>query len=137
MKYIYTILFILMSLVASSQTLLLFGGMDHDIFLGCINCNGYSDNSVWNEYSTYGNSNNSESIWNEYGDYGSEYSDYSPWNPYANYPPVVVDRGGNFYGYLTVNKYNPKRATIKLALIMCKYHEDIKDNVSEWADELF
>ncbi|RHJ76377.1 hypothetical protein [Parabacteroides sp. AM08-6] len=137
MKLVFLITFWLTSLVASAQTLLLFGGKDHDEFLGCINCNGYSSNSVWNEYSNYGNSYNSKSIWNEYGTYGNEYSDYSPWNPYATHPPVVVDRDGNFYGYLTTNKYHPKRATFKLALIMYKYYEDIRDNVSEWEEELF
>ena len=70
-----------------SQTLYIYGGEDHDVFLGKLNASKYD----------------SKSIWNEYGTYGSAYSSYSPFNSYASYPPVIVDEEGNFYGYFTVN----------------------------------
>lgn len=92
--------------------LMLFGGKNHDVFLGCLSCNKYDSESVWNEYGDYGSRYSSNSIWNPYGDYGSKYSDYSPWNSYASYPPVIVDSYGNFYGYFTANKYNSERTTI-------------------------
>ena len=77
-----------------AQTLLIYGGSDHDVFLGKLNADCYDSESIWNEYGTYGSEYSSKSIWNEYGTYGSEYSSYSPWNEYASTPPVVVDSRG-------------------------------------------
>lgn len=120
-----------------SQTLHLYGGQTHDDYLGCLNCSSYDANSIWNEYGTYGSSFSSESIWNEYGTYGNEYSSYSPWNEYTSTPPVVVDNDGNFYGYFTVNEYKTKRADFELALVIYRYHDLIKDDVSDWHDRIF
>lgn len=50
-----------------SQALHLYGGQNHNEYLGCLNCNSYDKNSIWNEYGAYGNSYNSKSIWNAYG----------------------------------------------------------------------
>lgn len=95
---------------SSSTELLVFGGRSHDVFLGCLNCSEYSSNSVLNEYGSFGSRYSTTSIRNAYSTYGSLYSSESSCNPYASYPPVVVDRSGNFYGYLTVNAYkNPVR----------------------------
>jgi hypothetical protein len=102
-----------------SQTLYIYGGEDHDVFLGKLNASKYDSKSIWNEYGTYGSEYNTNSIWNEYGTYGSEYSSYSPFNSYASYPPVIVDEEGNFYGYFTVNKYKSKRANFDLVNIIC------------------
>jgi hypothetical protein len=123
--------------VVYGQTLHLYGGKNHDVYLGCLNCNSYDQNSIWNEYGKYGNSYNSNCIWNEYGTYGNEYNSYSPWNSYSNDPPVVVDIEGNFYGYFTVNEYKSKRAEFKLALVIYKYHELIREDVDKWYDKLF
>lgn len=103
-----------------SQTLYIYGGEDHDVFLGKLNASKYDSKSIWNEYGTYGSEYNTNSIWNEYGTYGSEYSSYSPFNSYASYPPVIVDEEGNFYGYFTVNKYKSKRANFDLVNIICE-----------------
>ena len=78
------------------------------VFLGCLTCSQYDSASVLNQYGTYGNRYNAESILNRYGEYGSRYSSYSPCNRYASDPPAVVDRQGNFYGYLTLNAYNSR-----------------------------
>lgn len=104
-----------------SQTLYIYGGEDHDVFLGKLNASKYD----------------SKSIWNEYGTYGSEYSSYSPFNSYASYPPVIVDEEGNFYGYFTVNKYKSKRANFDLVNIICEYYESIREDVDEWYDKIF
>ena len=96
--------------VPVSQELLVFGGQKHDIFLGCLSCSEYATNSIFNQYSPYGSAFSSTSVLNGYSQYGSKYSAYSACNEYASYPPVVVDRQGNFYGYLTTNNYkNPIR----------------------------
>lgn len=95
---------------SSPRDLLIFGGKNHDVFLGCLSCSEYASNSVLNEYGRYGGSYGSTSILSAYSQYGSKYSTYSACNEYATYPPVVVDEQGNFYGYLTLNAYkNPIR----------------------------
>ena len=120
-----------------SQTLYIYGGEDHDVFLGKLNASKYDSQSIWNEYGTYGSEYNTNSIWNEYGTYGSAYSSYSPFNSYASYPPVIVDEEGNFYGYFTVNKYKSKRANFDLVNIICEYYESIREDVDEWYDKIF
>lgn len=121
MKKIIFLILIAFCQTVYSQQLYIYGGSNHDEFLGCLNSNGYDSNSIWNEYGTY----------------GSEYSSYSPWNEYATEPPVVVDKEGNFYGYLTVNEYKSQRADFDLALIMYKYYDLIRENVSKWYEKIF
>ena len=128
---------ILFTSYMTAQTLHLYGGKNNENYLGCLNCNNYDSDSVWNEYGTYCSSYNLKSIWNQYGTHGSDYSSYSPWNTYASDPPVVVDKDGGFYGYFTVNEYKSKRATFDLAIIMYKYYEDIREDVGTWYDEIF
>jgi hypothetical protein len=77
---------------------------DDGTFLGTFE-NEYSANSVYNQYGNYGSPYSNNSIMNQYGNYGSDYSDYSPFNKYANHAPWIVDRYGNSYGRLSVNKY--------------------------------
>lgn len=129
--------FLLFSIILSAQTLHIYGGSSHDEYLGCLNCDSYDKNSIWNNYGTYGNSYNTKSIWNSYGTYGNEYSSYSPWNNYASNPPIVVDKNGNFYGYLTVNSYKSQRANSSLASLLYEYHELIKKDVSGWYNKIF
>ena len=104
----------------AEPALYLFGGDNHDVFLGCVNASEYDSKSIWNKYGEYGSRYSSTSIWNDYGEYGGKYSNYSPFNPYASNPPAVVDAQGNFYGYLTANKYNPKRTRIQALLQLVK-----------------
>lgn len=73
-------------------------------FLGTFE-NEYSVNSVYNEYGNYGSPYSSNSIMNKYGNYGSDYSIYSPFNKYASDAPWIMDRYGNSYGRLSVNRY--------------------------------
>ena len=123
--------------LAYGQTFLIYGGEDHDVYLGKLNASEYDSESIWNEYGRFGSKYNSNSIWNEYGRYGSAYSSYSPFNEYATYPPIIVDSQGNFYGYFTLNKYKPKRANLDLVNIICAYFEEIREDVDEWYDKIF
>jgi hypothetical protein len=132
-----TLLLLVLSTTAHSQTLHLYGGENHDVYLGCLNCDKYNSSSIWNAYGTYGSKYNSNSIWNAYGTYGSKYNSYSPWNAYSSDPPVVVDKEGNFYGYFTVNAYQDKRADFGLAMTIYKYYDLIMDDVSKWYDKIF
>jgi hypothetical protein len=99
---------------ASSQQysgkLMIFGGIDHKTYLGCLSCNEYATDSVFNSYGSHGSAYSSQSIWNHYSEFGSAYSTYSACNAYASDPPVIVDHNGNYYGRLTVNEYHPQRA---------------------------
>lgn len=94
----------------STAKIMLFGGVDHRTYLGCLNCSEYATDSVLNQYGTYGNRYSSTSIWNRYSDYGSPYSLYSACNGYASDPPVIVDLDGRYYGRLTLNMYHPEIA---------------------------
>ncbi|MBL1174008.1 hypothetical protein [Pantanalinema sp. GBBB05] len=83
--------------------LLIFGGPNHQVFLGCITCNQSIPEAIDNEYGKYGSPYATTSIFNKYGTFGSPYSQLSVCNPQASHPPVVVDEEGNFYGHLNVN----------------------------------
>lgn len=108
MKFnIFLVCFILSVQTALAKELLLFGGSNHNEFLGCLGCSEYSSDSVCNEYSKYGNEYGAN-MWNEFSSpHGNEYSSSSPWNEYSTSKsvPVLVDRQGNFYGYFTINRY--------------------------------
>lgn len=92
----------------SQSKIMIFGGPNNSVYLGCYSCSEYGSDSVFNQNSEYGNKYSSTSLFNSYSDYGSKYSDYGACNPYANNPPVIVDEKGGFYGYLTLNKYHSK-----------------------------
>lgn len=93
----------------STPRLLLFGGVGHKTYLGCVSCSQYDPESVFNEYGLHGSKYAVDSILNAYGQYGSPYSAYSACNPYATDAPVIVDGNGQFYGRLTLNVYNSQR----------------------------
>ena len=127
-------LFVIVSFFSTSfaqEALYIWGGKNNKTYLGCLNSNKYDSSSIWNKYGNFGSKYNQLSIWNKYGDYGSKYSDYSPWNKYSSKPPAVVDSNGNFYGYLTINKYQNKRAEFLLALTLYEYHELIRENLDD------
>ena len=138
MKSISSLLLVLTPLFAVSQEALhLYGGQSHNIYLGCINCSAYDDNSIWNEYGDYGSSYSDVSIWNNYSEFGSEYEDYSPWNSYASNPPKLYNRDGDFFGYFTINTYQPERAEFELAFYIYKNHNEIREDVGRWYSKIF
>ena len=136
-KFLLIVFVLLRMNSLNAQTLHIYGGSDNGKYLGCLNCDTYESDSIWNEYGKYGSAYSSYSIWNEYGKYGSAYSSYSPWNFYAVNPPIVVDKKGNLYGYLTINTYKLKRAKFELALVLYKYHKLIRTDLSKWYNLLF
>jgi hypothetical protein len=97
---------------AGSQTqttkLMIFGGEDHKTYLGCLNCNQYASDSIFNSYGEHGSAYSSQSIWNHYSEFGSAYSMFGACNRYATDPPVIVDHEGTYYGRLTLNQYHPQ-----------------------------
>lgn len=124
---------------ALAKELLLYGGSNHDEFLGCLVCNEYSSESVCNGYGQYGNEYGSN-MWNEYSSpYGNEYSSSSPWNEYShsNNVPILVDRQGNFYGYFTINAYRSNAVDFADQLYkIFKMHdgdvEEVRKTLCDW-----
>ena len=87
----------------TQSKIMLFGGNNHSVYLGCLNCWEVESDSVFNNVGKYGSDISSTSIFNMIGQYGSEISNDSPCNNIATNPPVIVDDHGNFYGDLTIN----------------------------------
>jgi hypothetical protein len=119
-----------------AQTLHIYGGRNHKVYLGCLTCGEHDASSIWNSR-TYGNKSNANSIWNEHGSYGSDQSNLSPWSVNASHPPVIVDKSGKFYGYLTLNKSHRRRANLEPAVTMYKYYDMIRNDVSAWHKKIF
>jgi hypothetical protein len=120
----------------SNSELLLFGenGSGHKAFLGCLNCGRYDAGSICNRYGNNGSRYGSDSIWNPYGEYGSRYSSRSPWNKYATDPPVIVDRAGNFFGYLTSNRFHDRRTNSKPLLTFLDNPDFVNEDLSRARD---
>src|SRR5687767_7952544 len=115
MKILIILTFLLPAISSFGQKALhIYGGENHDIYLGCLNCNDIDSNSIWNTIGKYGSNISSTSIWNDISKYGSDISSYSPWNDMARNPPVIVDKDGAFYGYFTKNEVKSKRAEFEL-----------------------
>ena len=89
----------------AAQEILIFGGPGHKEFLGCITCGELAANSVWNEMSSYG-WQNGFGKWNPFGQFKNPFSTYSACNEFASDPPVMVDKNGNAYGRLTINRFS-------------------------------
>ena len=77
---------------------------DDGTFLGTLE-NKFSSDSIFNEFGKYGSKFNSNSLLNKFGRYGNEFSQYSPFNEHSNRGPILVDKNGNVYGRVTLNKY--------------------------------
>ena len=63
-RTIATLAMLLCMVSLQAQTLLIYGGSDHDVLLGKLNADCYDSESIWNEYGTYGSKYSSKSIWN-------------------------------------------------------------------------
>ncbi len=88
---------------ATRGDLLVYGGEDHDVFLGCLSCPEDDEFSIWNEYGSFGDRYSETSVLNPSSVYGSRVSPHSACNALALDPPLVVDRRGHVYGRLTLN----------------------------------
>jgi len=130
-QYIITLslLFIISLNLNAQPSLKIYGGKNHDQYLGCMTCDTDDLNSIWCILGNYGSTHNAKSIWNEIGEYGSKKSDYSPYNEKAKYPPLILDEKGKSYGYLTINKHNPKRSWYSLANTICEQRDKIVTDI--------
>jgi hypothetical protein len=81
---------------------LLFGGLQHDVYLGCI-CDDRERDSIFNEHGDFGSKYAKVSIHSKFAPFGSNYDDTSVCNSRALHPPVAVTFDGKFLGFLTTN----------------------------------
>lgn len=109
--------------------LYLFGGKESDVLLGCLNCDKYDSESIWNEFGKYGSKYNSQSIWNKYGTYGGSGGRFSPFNRFST-PPKIIDAKGYFIGYFTTDKYFADRKNNEILNAICDDSEFISENIN-------
>lgn len=139
MKKITTLLFVLscaFSLHLKAQ-FRIYGGENHDQFLGCLSCAPDDLKSIWSSYSDYGSMHKANSIWNPDGKYGSKTSNYSPFNEKAKCPPVILDKNGKSYGYFTINKKFPNRSVNGMANSICEEREEIIKDIPGYYKSLY
>ncbi len=97
---------------ARGADILVWASNTESTYLGCLTCSIYQADSVHNQFGSYGSEFSSSSIFNDFGSYGSPYASDSACNPYTNTPPMLKDDSGAiFYGYLTVNEFQPSAVT--------------------------
>jgi hypothetical protein len=68
---------------AQTPDLLLYGGKDHKILPGCLNCSQFEADSICNQFGRFGSEFQIDSIWNMFGTYGSKFNSNSPWNQFS------------------------------------------------------
>lgn len=78
------------------------------IFLGSLNNNHYDNDSIFNQFSPYGNKFSPQSIFNRFGTYGGQFSQLSPFNKFSNTPPKIYLKG-ELVGHLSKNiRFSPR-----------------------------
>lgn len=128
----FTLVVLSLSHAIRPDELYLYGGRNQDVYLGCVTCGCYEAQSIWNSVGIYGSKNGAQSIWNEYGIYGSDYSSESAFNENATDPPVMKDAAGNFYGYLTLDRFKQGRMENDLFLQVYEHYKEIREDVTAW-----
>lgn len=87
--------------------ILLYGGANYSVYLGCFSCTQYDAQSIHNQFGKYGSRYSSTSIWNHYSQYGSPYAVHSACNEYTVTPPRLVNETTRAWAELTLNRYRP------------------------------
>ncbi len=84
----------------------IYAGNLHHEYLGCLNCDRYATNSVWNGYGPFG-WDNGYLKQSHFDLYFQPHGHFSACDPYAKDPPILIDMSRNYYGRLNVS---PTRA---------------------------
>lgn len=137
MKSALIIILVLTSSLAFAQKVMIYGGENHDVYLGCITCTQFNGESVWNEEGVYGTKNNNLSIWSEFSEFGNEFSYLSPWNEFATHPPILVDENGGYYGYFTRNPYFKDRTEVEFFVYVLNNFRWIEEHFEEYVKGLY
>jgi hypothetical protein len=112
---------------AAGNGLLLFGGEDHRIFLGCLNCGSFNATSVCNAFGEFGSVFQVNSIWNPFGPFGSPFQATSPWNMFSNSAPIIVNEAGQSCGYFSVNVFHHDRTRIGWLVEILDFYREHQD----------
>ncbi|MCL5261013.1 MAG: hypothetical protein M1561_04965 [Gammaproteobacteria bacterium] len=86
-----------------NNEVMIYGGTNHNVYLGNINPSKKAPDSIMNQSSKYGNSSSTISIRNKNGKYGSETSPFSACNKTATNPPILKDKYDYEMGYFSLN----------------------------------
>lgn len=119
------------------ERILIYGGENQDVFLGCLNCDKFDKESIWDCTGDYGSRFGKESIWNKFREFGGAYGKYSPFNRFSDNPPILVDKNGKFYGYFTIDNTQVDKTTWKLAIRILRDWESISEDTISAYSELF
>lgn len=87
-----------------ANKVMVFGGPRNDVYLGCMSCDRFHAESIFNIHGMYGSKHGAESISNPHSLFGSKHAANSVCSEYAANPPVVVDDLGGYYGHLTMSQ---------------------------------
>ena len=121
------------------QKLVIYGGPLFREFLGCLNCDSYEQDSVWNIYYPLGWGNSYIDM-SHFHVYYEPRGVYSACDPFATNPPRVIDPQNKLHGYLNVSKTrhegicapNGNAGICDKLTAMC----DKKNNVDGSADQI-
>jgi len=119
------------------EKILIYGGENSDVFLGCLNCDKFDKESIWNSTGDYGSTLGEYSIWNKFRKYGGEMGDYSPFNKFSTTPPILVDSNGKSYGFLSVDLLHKQSTELELAIYIVENWETISVDVNTAYIEIF
>jgi hypothetical protein len=81
----------------------IYAGPLHREYLGCLNCDQYDVNSVWNSHSPFGWDNDYPNN-SHFSIYRAAHGRYSACDPFAPEPPILIDTSGKTYGHLNVSE---------------------------------
>src|SRR5215831_4785426 len=99
-------------LIPPPSKLMVFGGTNHETYLGCLNCSSTAYDSIYNPSGPYGQrgsyfANNlfGRGVMDDFGSTGI-IQDLSACSTNANNPPVIVDKNGGYYGRFSISSYS-------------------------------
>ncbi len=84
------------------QQFLIYAGPLHRDYLGCLNCDQFDTNSVWDGYSAMG-WGNAYAEASHFSTYRAPHGRYSACDALAADPPILIDRSLNHYGVLNIS----------------------------------
>ncbi|MDR3439114.1 hypothetical protein [Telmatospirillum sp.] len=80
----------------------IYAGPLHREYLGCLNCDRYDVNSVWNDFGPFGWDNGYPNA-SRFATYRLPHGRYSACDPFASDPPILLDTSGKDYGRLNIS----------------------------------
>lgn len=132
----------MIALFASSpaQKLMIFGGKNHDAYLGCLNCEPTSPESIVNRGGKYGRCGGlvfdnlfCRGLLSEFGSAGLIASETSACGPSSTNAPVIVDEAGQYYGRFSVGKLMGHNDSVCMSL--GRFYNQAACELVEWICE--